>query len=146
MSEAVLLVSSLAARRAALHDIFAGAGWRVAEAPSVAGTRSAFASAWMGVIVCDYPLADGTWREVLRAAQVLSPFSEVLVTSRLADERTWAEVLNLGAFDMLAQPFEATEVVRVACCALRQCRKKAGGTGGLRRSSPDRQFFEGAFS
>jgi len=37
----------------------------------------------------------------------------LIVTSRLADERLWAEVLNLGAHDVLAKPFNAEEVVRV---------------------------------
>ena len=37
---------------------------------------------------------------------------KLIVTCRLADERLWAEVLNLGGFDVLAQPFYAREVVR----------------------------------
>jgi hypothetical protein len=35
------------------------------------------------------------------------------VTSRLADERLWAEALNLGAWDVLAKPFDADEVIRI---------------------------------
>jgi len=35
------------------------------------------------------------------------------VTSRLADERLWAEALNLGAYDVLAKPFDSTEAMRV---------------------------------
>jgi DNA-binding response OmpR family regulator len=34
------------------------------------------------------------------------------VTSRLADERLWVEVVNLGGFDVLAQPFYTREVLR----------------------------------
>jgi DNA-binding NtrC family response regulator len=30
----------------------------------------------------------------------------------LADEHLWAEALNLGAYDVLAKPFDPTEVVR----------------------------------
>ena len=36
----------------------------------------------------------------------------LIVTSRLADERLWAEVLNLGAWDVLAKPFDDGEVLR----------------------------------
>jgi hypothetical protein len=36
------------------------------------------------------------------------------VTFRTADERLWAEVLNLGGYGVLAQPFDANEVKRVA--------------------------------
>jgi len=37
----------------------------------------------------------------------------VIVTSHLADERLWAEALNLGAYDVLAKPFDAIEVGRI---------------------------------
>jgi len=37
----------------------------------------------------------------------------LIVASRLADEYLWAEALNLGAYDVLAKPFDADEVVRV---------------------------------
>jgi FixJ family two-component response regulator len=36
----------------------------------------------------------------------------LIVTSRLADDRLWAEALNLGAYDVLAKPFERLELVR----------------------------------
>jgi hypothetical protein len=34
-----------------------------------------------------------------------------IVTSRLADAGLWAEVLHLGGYDLLAQPFCAQEVI-----------------------------------
>ena len=36
----------------------------------------------------------------------------LIVASRLADDRLWADALTLGAFDVLAKPFERMEVVR----------------------------------
>ena len=36
----------------------------------------------------------------------------LIVTSRLADDRLWAEALNLGAYDVLAKPFNHDEVLR----------------------------------
>jgi FixJ family two-component response regulator len=50
----------------------------------------------------------------------LLPYPPLLiVTSRLADARLWAEALNLGAYDVLAKPFDATEVIRSASRAWR---------------------------
>jgi DNA-binding response OmpR family regulator len=43
----------------------------------------------------------------------------LIVTSRLADERLWVEALNLGAFDVLAKPFDSTEAMRVVGAAWR---------------------------
>jgi len=36
----------------------------------------------------------------------------LIVASRLADDRLWAEALNLGAWDVLAKPFDRREVFR----------------------------------
>jgi DNA-binding response OmpR family regulator len=44
-------------------------------------------------------------------------FPTLIVTSRLADDELWAEVLNLGAYDVLAQPFDPDEVYRVVFLA-----------------------------
>jgi FixJ family two-component response regulator len=41
----------------------------------------------------------------------------LIVTSRLADEHLWAEALNLGAYDVLAKPFDQEEVIRVLSSA-----------------------------
>ena len=40
-----------------------------------------------------------------------------IVTSRLADERLWAEALNLGAWDVLAKPYDTDEVIRIVSVA-----------------------------
>jgi len=41
----------------------------------------------------------------------------LILTSRLADERLWAESLNLGAWDVLPKPFQAGEAVRIVAAA-----------------------------
>jgi DNA-binding NtrC family response regulator len=64
------------------------------------------------VVVCERDLPDGDWRDVLEVtASLLSP-PPVIVTSRLADDYLWAEVLNLGGYDVLAKPLDKQEVNR----------------------------------
>jgi DNA-binding response OmpR family regulator len=58
-------------------------------------------------------LPDGSWLDVLRAAQALTKAPNLIVTSRLADTALWAEVLHLGGHDVLGQPFQAEEVMWV---------------------------------
>jgi DNA-binding NtrC family response regulator len=65
------------------------------------------------VILTEAGLPDGSWRDVLSLARDIAPASEVIVTDRHADARFWAEVLNLGAYDLLAQPFQESEVQRI---------------------------------
>jgi DNA-binding response OmpR family regulator len=50
---------------------------------------------------------------------VLSISPILIVTSRLADEYLWAEALNVGAYDVLAKPFEREEVIRIVSLASR---------------------------
>jgi DNA-binding NtrC family response regulator len=65
------------------------------------------------VILTEASLPDGTWLDVLNLARQSTPASEVIVTDRFADARFWAEALNLGAYDLIAQPFAAAEVQRI---------------------------------
>jgi DNA-binding response OmpR family regulator len=64
-------------------------------------------------------LAPGSWKDVLEQVTILPDPPPLIVASRLADERLWAETLNLGAFDVLAKPFDRTEAIRVVGAAWR---------------------------
>ena len=65
-----------------------------------------------GVVLTEAALPDGTWIDVLQLARGAVD-AAVIVTDRLADAHFWAEALNLGAYDVLAQPFYVSEVRRV---------------------------------
>jgi len=71
------------------------------------------------VVVCERDLTPGSWKDVLEQVTILPDPPSLIVTSRLADERLWAEALNLGAYDVLAKPFERTEAMRVIGAAWR---------------------------
>lgn len=64
------------------------------------------------VIVCERDLPDGSWKDVLEMAALLDTPPPVIVTSRLADDYLWAEVLNLGGYDVLTKPLDLREVGR----------------------------------
>jgi two-component system response regulator PilR (NtrC family) len=65
------------------------------------------------VILTEADLPDGRWLDVLRLAREVPREPEVIVTDRQADARFWAEALNLGAYDLLTQPFYEPEVRRI---------------------------------
>jgi DNA-binding NtrC family response regulator len=70
------------------------------------------------IVVCEAQVREsGNWQELLEKAQAAQPV--MLVVSRHADERLWAEVLNLGGFDVLALPFDRDELRRALSQALR---------------------------
>jgi DNA-binding response OmpR family regulator len=86
------------------------------------------------VVLAEADLPDGSWRELLNGMARLSAPPSLIVSSRLADNRLWAEVLNLGGYDVLVTPFETEEVLRVTYAARRHwgCRNAARAAGELR--------------
>jgi two-component system, OmpR family, response regulator len=65
------------------------------------------------VVLTEAALPDGNWLDVLHLVRESPREIEVIVTDPLADARFWAEVLNLGAYDLLPQPFYEPEVRRI---------------------------------
>ena len=59
------------------------------------------------------------WKRVLQDLRRMSVPPQLVVTSPLADDALWAEVLNWGGYDVLAEPFERNEVERVIASARR---------------------------
>ena len=73
----------------------------------------------ISLVICEADLGPGAWRFVLDEIQQLPNTPLMILVSRLADERLWAEALNLGAYDVLAKPFDAAEVNRALNSAWR---------------------------
>jgi len=86
---------------------------RLDHAESIKHARAKLQMDDFDVILTEAVLPDGTWIDALRLAQDCKRDLEVIVTDPHADARFWAEALNLGAYDMLAQPFYEPEVRRI---------------------------------
>lgn len=85
------------------------AGYRVLRRCTIRGSIGLLCA--VSVVICEDVLPDGTWRDVLAALdQVQSP-PALIVTSPVAGPHLWAEVLNLGGYDVLAQPFSNQEAL-----------------------------------
>lgn len=80
----------------------------------------------VALLLCERDQADGCWLDLLKATRSLATFPSVVVWSRLADEHLWAEVLNLGAWDVLVKPFDREEVLRVAFLAWQSWKRRSG--------------------
>ena len=86
-----------------------------------------------GVILTEASLPDGNWLDTLQLARESAQNLEVIVTDPQADARFWAEALNLGAYDLLAQPFYEPEVRRILynACSRPVNRVMTAGMGGF---------------
>ena len=65
------------------------------------------------VLLTEAALPDGNWLDALHLARECPRELQVIVTDPHADARLWSEALNMGAYDLLAQPFYEPEVRRI---------------------------------
>jgi DNA-binding NtrC family response regulator len=97
--------------------VYTNSEWTLIACPTLASSFSVLRQRPVPIVFCECDMLSGTWREMLEHISVLPDPPLLIVTSRLADARLWAEALNLGAYDLLAKPFDATEVIRIVSLA-----------------------------
>ncbi len=109
-----------------IKDLFNHTRWCVHRAHSAAEAKSILERHPVQVILCQHTLVDGSWRDVLNAAERCDRPASVVLLAPL-DSRTWAEVISLGAYDLLPVPCIAQELYSVVPAAWRYCmhRKRA---------------------
>jgi response regulator RpfG family c-di-GMP phosphodiesterase len=117
-SVCALLIGSYEADRLLVHDIFRTLGWRLHEARNRRHAQQALQRNQVHVVIAEEEFA-WNWKDLLRGLSRLDPAPQLIVASRTADDRFWAEALNVGAYDVLRRPFERDEVERVVASAWR---------------------------
>jgi len=113
MGSGILFVSPHADDATVVSRMLGPLSVSIEHVANVKQARSRMQSGTYGVILTAANLSDGTWLDVLNVARRVAPHAEVIVTDREADARFWAEALNLGAYDLIAQPFASGEVQRI---------------------------------
>jgi DNA-binding response OmpR family regulator len=96
------------------------ANWTLYIASDAAEAKQILGQTSVPVILCESELPDGNWKDLLAAAVGIQSPPLLIVTSRTADECLWAEVLNLGGYDVLAKPFNSNEFIQVVSTAWRR--------------------------
>ena len=77
---------------------------------TVSETLTILAKKTIGLVICEASLADGHFRHVLTAVQVLRSNIRVIVTLRLANITEYVQAMEYGAFDVIAYPYHPAEV------------------------------------
>lgn len=115
--QTILAVFPVGEDRSVLETIFGQTDWQVQFARNLEEARAVLGGCAVAVILSEGSLPGGhTWKDLL--AELQSMPRPLIVADRMADDRLWAEVLNLGGYDLLMKPFNAGEVlrtVRLAC-------------------------------
>lgn len=114
-----LLVGTYETDRPLVHDIFRNRKWRLFEAGDRSRALECLEKNPVEVVVAESQVPDWNWRRILTDLRRFNPVPQLVVTSRMADDYLWAEVLNVGGYDVLAQPLDREEVERVVASARR---------------------------
>ena len=116
----ILVIASDPETRKALSSMLQAEGLKSVQASQLSEGRALLATETVGMVFCERHLADGTYLDLLPAAQTKSGNVPVVVTSRLADWDEYLEALRHGAVDLIASPFKPSDV----SAALAQARRE----------------------
>jgi len=98
-------------------SLYTESDWTMHAAGSLGSALPVLRNGGVAIVLSERDLFPGTWRELLAELWKIPDPPLLIVTSLLADERLWAEALNLGAYDVLAKLFDAGEVIRTLSLA-----------------------------
>ncbi|MGE5647876.1 MAG: two-component system response regulator [Acidobacteriota bacterium] len=132
----VLSVSPTEDDRVLLAHVFSHSNWTLEHVRSCAEAIAAAKRGDVGVIISAAELPDGSWHDIFNAVKDQPAPPRIIVVSNLADDRLWADVLDLGGYDVLGKPFEQNEVIRVVSLAWRQWKHERDvAAGDLHRTA-----------
>ena len=119
-----------------LQKILGGTGLKLCEAATFSAARTALLNSSFDVVICAAQFGAGhSWKDMLAEVRSKPVPPVLIVADRLADSALWAEVLNLGSYDLLITPFEAAEVLRVVPMACEFRRRQAGSPRGVSKAA-----------
>jgi DNA-binding response OmpR family regulator len=100
--------------RSKLSGILTQGQWTVFQATGVEEAVALLRTNRIPVVI-----VEGSWRPILERLAEFPERPSIVVTALFADEALWAEVLNIGGYDVMAQPFDRDEVLRITESAMR---------------------------
>jgi DNA-binding response OmpR family regulator len=106
-----LAISPFTEDLAFLEQKFQEADWKLYVARTYREALIQLSRVRVPIVLCECQLPDGNWKDVQSQLAPMLDRPRLIVVSRHADERLWTEVLNQGAFDLLATPFREAELV-----------------------------------
>jgi DNA-binding response OmpR family regulator len=103
-----------------LEHVFSHSNWRLDRVRTCREALEFLGRTEVSVIICAAALPDASWKELLNEVKQQPAPPRVIVSSPIADDSLWAEVLDMGGYDVLGKPFDQREVIRVVSLAWRQ--------------------------
>ena len=114
----VLLISTVREDADLLRPVLEELDIRLLAVRGYREAVSALARDTYAVILCEERLPDGSWKDVLGCIAYLTENPRLVVIASEPRESLYAEVLNLGGWELLVRPIrgeEARRLLDVAC-------------------------------
>ncbi len=127
----ILSISEVAEEHAALESLLRDPRWKLLRAGNLTAAGALLSDTEVAVVVCDCDSVPEDWATVVKHVQTMPLPASVIITSRIADDRLWSQALHLGAWDVLAKPFRAAEVLRSVRYAWEHWRNQNRASGRL---------------
>jgi DNA-binding NtrC family response regulator len=108
----VLSLSPLDEDHLSVHAIIGHSAWVHLPCYELSSAAALLQKYDISVVLCAEHLGHGNWADAVNNIGTLQDPPSLIVVSRAADTRLWAEALNLGAWDVLAKPLDRAEVIR----------------------------------
>jgi len=108
----VLCLSPIDEDHMCLQTIIGHTKWKMFSARDLPTALALIRKHHIAVVLCERELQKETWFDLIENVNTIPESPSVIVASRMADEHLWAEALNVGAWDVLAKPFDKVEVIR----------------------------------
>jgi DNA-binding response OmpR family regulator len=114
-----LLLGDYKEERPLIREVFRDLGWNLFEAADWQRAMQCLDRNPVQVVIAESDVHDGNWKRLLQDLRERANPPQLVVTSRLADDALWSEVLNMGGYDVMALPLRRVEVERVIASAHR---------------------------
>jgi hypothetical protein len=105
----VLSVSPIGEDHSTIKSLIGHSRWMLHEAHNTSVVTALLRRHPISVVLCERDLP---WTDVLQYVQEMRHPASLIVTSRLADDHLWMDVLARGGWDVLAKPFNRNELFR----------------------------------
>jgi len=109
----VLAISPFEEDHAILCEIFRHSQWKLYSAYTWREAFQVLERADISLVICERECPEGNWRELFQRIEEKGNPVPFVVCSESPGLELWAEVVNLGAFDALAKPFDMFDVLRM---------------------------------
>jgi DNA-binding NtrC family response regulator len=130
----VLVAAESAESRRELGGILSRFGVQPAYSSTVQETKQILATRPVSLVFCEETLADGSFRDVLRALKARRAAVPVVISKSHDDWDNYLEALRLGAFEYLVGPFNSSDIEMLVRYAHRSA--QAHSSKSLQSSAP----------